>query len=234
MLGSTNNLETLRNEVYQLQRELLQERTKVRALSEELENPINVHRWRKLEGSDPATYELVQKIHMLQRRLIEKSEEVVDKELLIHHKEKLYLELKNILARQPGPEVAEQLSLYQHSLQERGRQTEQMGSELSMLHAQAGEYKYERDWPRDQGAARDQEEVLRAEEAGAARPRRPARCELAAARGARARGARHAEQVHGWRLQPQPAGHVTAICRRYTCELKGGALVKEKSPILRK
>ena len=143
MLGSTNNLETLRNEVYQLQRELLQERTKVRALSEELENPINVHRWRKLEGSDPATYELVQKIHMLQKRLIEKSEEVVDKELLIHHKEKLYLELKNILARQPGPEVAEQLSLYQHSLQERGRQTEQMGSELSMLHAQAGEYKYE-------------------------------------------------------------------------------------------
>ena len=143
LLGSTANLETLRNEVYQLQRELLQERTKVRALSEELENPINVHRWRKLEGSDPATYELVQKIHMLQRRLIEKSEEVVDKELLIHHKEKLYLELKNILARQPGPEVAEQLSLYQHSLQERGRQTEQMGSELSMLHAQAGEYKYE-------------------------------------------------------------------------------------------
>ena len=65
-----------RNEVYQLQRELLQERTKVRALSEELENPINVHRWRKLEGSDPATYELVQKIHMLQKRLIEKSEEV--------------------------------------------------------------------------------------------------------------------------------------------------------------
>ena len=143
MLGSTNNLETLRNEVYQLQRELLQERTKVRALSEELENPMNVHRWRKLEGSDPATYELVQKTHMLQRRLIEKSEEVVDKELLIHHKEKLYLELKNILARQPGPEVAEQLSLYQHSLQERGRQTEQMGSELSMLHAQADEYKYE-------------------------------------------------------------------------------------------
>ncbi len=40
----------------------------VRALSEELENPMNVHRWRKLEGSDPATYELVQKIHILQAR----------------------------------------------------------------------------------------------------------------------------------------------------------------------
>ena len=143
MLGSTNNLETLRNEVYQLQRELLQERTKVRALSEELENPMNVHRWRKLEGSDPATYELVQKIHMLQKRLIEKSEEVVDKDLLIHHKEKLYVELKNILARQPGPEVAEQLSLYQQSLKERGAQTEAMAQELSLSHAQVSEYKYE-------------------------------------------------------------------------------------------
>ena len=115
----------------------------MRALSEELENPMNVHRWRKLEGSDPATYELVQKIHMLQKRLIEKSEEVVEKDLLIHHKEKLYVELKNILARQPGPEVAEQLSLYQQSLKERGAQTEAMAQELSLSHAQVSEYKYE-------------------------------------------------------------------------------------------
>lgn len=34
----------------------------VRALSEELENPMNVHRWRKLEGSDPVMYELIQKV----------------------------------------------------------------------------------------------------------------------------------------------------------------------------
>merc|ERR1719262_950547 len=56
------NIDDLKKEVYHLQRELLQERTKVKALSEELENPMNVHRWRKLEGSDPATYELIQKV----------------------------------------------------------------------------------------------------------------------------------------------------------------------------
>jgi hypothetical protein len=39
------NIEALKNEVYHVQRELLQERTKVKALSEELENPMNVHRW---------------------------------------------------------------------------------------------------------------------------------------------------------------------------------------------
>lgn len=46
------------------------------ALSEELENPLNVHRWRKLEGSDPSTYEMIQKIQTLQKRLIAKTEEV--------------------------------------------------------------------------------------------------------------------------------------------------------------
>merc|ERR1712182_131675 len=104
------NIDDLKKEVYQLQRELLQERTKVKALSEELENPMNVHRWRKLEGSDPATYELLQKVKTLQSRLIHKSEEVVEKDLLIHEKEKLFIELQNILAAQPGPQAAEQVS----------------------------------------------------------------------------------------------------------------------------
>ncbi len=104
---------------------------------------MNVHRWRKLEGSDPATYELVQKIHILQKRLIEKSEEVVDKDLLLHRKEQLYKELKAILARQPGPEVLEQLGVYQLSLVERERQMDAMSSELLLFHAQAAEYKFE-------------------------------------------------------------------------------------------
>jgi len=91
------NIEALKNEVYHVQRELLQERTKVKALSEELENPMNVHRWRKLEGSDPKRYELIQKIQALQKRLIGKTEEVVEKSLLLQEKEKLYSELKNLL-----------------------------------------------------------------------------------------------------------------------------------------
>ena len=91
------NIEALKNEVYHVQRELLQERTKVKALSEELENPMNVHRWRKLEGSDPKRYELIQKIQTLQKRLIAKTEAVVEKDLLLQEKEKLYVELKNLL-----------------------------------------------------------------------------------------------------------------------------------------
>lgn len=38
-----------RRELYHVQRELLRERTRCKALEEELENPMNIHRWRKLE-----------------------------------------------------------------------------------------------------------------------------------------------------------------------------------------
>ncbi|XP_041369085.1 cilia- and flagella-associated protein 58-like [Gigantopelta aegis] len=140
---SVANVEDLRREVYHIQRELLRERTRCKALEEELENPMNIHRWRKLEGSDPSTYEMIQKIHTLQKRLIQKTEEVVEKELLIQEKEKLYLELKHILARQPGPEVAEQLQIYQGTLKDKSKQMKAMASELNMYESQVSEYKYE-------------------------------------------------------------------------------------------
>ena len=141
--NSVSNIDVLKREVHHLGRELLQERTKVKALSEELENPLNVHRWRKLEGSDPSTYELISKVHSLQKRLISKTEEVVEKDLLIQEKEKLYVELKNILARQPGPEVAEQLMVYQQTLREKTSQLKSMASELNTYQATVNEYKYE-------------------------------------------------------------------------------------------
>lgn len=139
------NTDDMKREILQLQKELLQEKTKVTALSEELENPLNVHRWRKLEGSDPATFELIQKIQTLQKRLIAKTEEVVEKGLLIQEKEKMYTELKQILARQPGPEMSEQLTVYQQNLKSKTRQLKAMASELNMYQAQVNEYKYEVD-----------------------------------------------------------------------------------------
>ena len=90
-------------------------------------------------GGEPSTAEVKQ----LQKLLINKTEEVVEKALAIKEKERMYLELKNILARQPGPEAAEQLSVYRSSLKEKTRQMKAMASELNMLHAQGNEYKYE-------------------------------------------------------------------------------------------
>lgn len=46
---------------------------------------------------------------------------------LHQEKEKLYVELKHILARQPGPEAAEQLQIYRHTLQEKTKQLKVSG-----------------------------------------------------------------------------------------------------------
>jgi hypothetical protein len=46
------------------------------------------------------------------------------------------VELKNILARQPGPEVAEQVALYQGSLRDKTKQLKAMAAELNMAQAQ--------------------------------------------------------------------------------------------------
>ncbi|KAM7073737.1 cilia- and flagella-associated protein 58 [Molossus nigricans] len=140
---SVANVDELRQELFHMQREFMKERTRCRALEEELENPMNVHRWRKLEASDPSTYELIQKIHTLQKRLISKTEEVVEKELLLQEKEKLYVELKHILARQPGPEAAEQLQIYRQTLRDKSKQLKVLSSELNMYETQSEEYKYE-------------------------------------------------------------------------------------------
>ncbi|NXL28713.1 CFA58 protein, partial [Glaucidium brasilianum] len=140
---SVANVEGLRKEVHHMQKELLKEQTRCKLLEGELENPLNVHRWRKLEASDPSTYELIQKIQRLQKQLISKTGELMEKELLLQEKEKLYVELKNILARQPGPKAAEQLQLYRHTLQEKTKQLKALSSELNMYKSQSQEYKHE-------------------------------------------------------------------------------------------
>ena len=67
----------------------------------------------------------------------------MEKGLVIQEKDKLYSELKAILARQPGPEVAEQLNVYQQNLKLKTRQMKAMASEVNMYQAQVNEYKYE-------------------------------------------------------------------------------------------
>ena len=57
----------LKKNVHSLHKELIEEKLKVKALSEELENPMNVHRWRKLEGTESEAYEMITKMHTLHK-----------------------------------------------------------------------------------------------------------------------------------------------------------------------
>ncbi|TPX37647.1 hypothetical protein SmJEL517_g00778 [Synchytrium microbalum] len=133
------NLDVLRNEIFKIQREVLKERTRVKVLEEELESPMNIHRWRKLAGSDPSTFELITKIHALQKRLICKTEEVVEKELAVQQAQRLYNEVKLSLQRQPGPEIIEELRIVRSALKGKVAEAKSLASELNMYHSQSNE-----------------------------------------------------------------------------------------------
>ncbi|XP_066046667.1 cilia- and flagella-associated protein 58 [Chamaea fasciata] len=140
---SVANVEELRWEFNHMQKELLREQTRCKILEEELQKPLQVHRWRKLEARDPTTFELILKVQRLQKRLISKTGEVIEKEFLLQEKEKLYVELRHVLARQPGPEAAEQLQQFRNVLREKTKQIKALSSELSMCETQSKEYKHE-------------------------------------------------------------------------------------------
>lgn len=67
-------------------------------------------------------YRFSHNFEALQKRLIEKNEEVVKTDMMIQEKEKMYVELREILARQPGPEVVEQLAEFKHALRHKTKQ----------------------------------------------------------------------------------------------------------------
>lgn len=69
--NSVANIDILKHEVHCLGRELLQERTKVKALSEELENPLNVHRSAASSSLPLSSYSsLICSLHLLLTVLI--------------------------------------------------------------------------------------------------------------------------------------------------------------------
>ena len=117
----------------------------VNALLLELENPQIIHRWRKLEGSDPELLDLISRYASLQKRLILKTEEVVERDIIVAEREITCAELKARLASAPGSDMLEQLSATQNALNERTRQLKVLASEANMFQTQASESRHEAD-----------------------------------------------------------------------------------------
>lgn len=140
-IAKLSPLEEYKSRVIKLERDILHEQTKSRALYDEQSRPMNVHRWRVLESSDPKRFEKIRQIQVLQKELILKSDGVVEKDLLIQEKERVYIELKGIISRQPGPEVEEQLLVYQQTLKDKMKQYANMNDELEMYRMQVSTFK---------------------------------------------------------------------------------------------
>ncbi|NXP52174.1 CFA58 protein, partial [Heliornis fulica] len=131
----------LRQEIHHLQKELLREQTRCKFLEEESYKNVNVHRWRKIQ--DPNILELIEKTQRLQKLVIKKTDEVIEKELLLQEKDKKHVELELALARQAGPQAAKQLQLYRKVLEERSKQMKALSAELKMCVSQNQRYKQE-------------------------------------------------------------------------------------------
>ena len=133
----------LKAETHNLARELTESKLKVKALSEEIEKPMNIHRWRKLEATDSNTYDLMTKIQSIQKRLIAKTEEVKKKEKELEQKEKELKSLQEVLKRQPSIEEEKMIPVYEETLEQKQRQIEAMKEEIENYDETLLEYKIE-------------------------------------------------------------------------------------------
>jgi hypothetical protein len=126
-----------------LEKELLVTKNKVSSLTHESKKHMNIHRWTKLEYSDPEKFELISQINALQKRLIAKNEEVHKKEELIQEKEQLYIKLKGIVARQNGPDMEDTLLKYQKKIKEETERLKKTKEEIKMYRNSIRSFEFE-------------------------------------------------------------------------------------------
>lgn len=73
-------MENWKNQIAITQRELQEKKFANSRLLNELQTKINVHRWRFLSAQDPNRIELIQKMHILQRRILNQTAIIAEKE----------------------------------------------------------------------------------------------------------------------------------------------------------
>ncbi|XP_063629584.1 cilia- and flagella-associated protein 58-like [Cydia splendana] len=137
------NMTDLRLEVFNLERELGRERLRVRALEEALETPQNVHRWRKLQGTDPESVRLTQKLRVTQKKVLAQSEMLVLKDRELKETKNLYTAVKDMLALQPSPEIQQTLNATQRALAQRTSKMKCLIAELNMREQQVSDQRLE-------------------------------------------------------------------------------------------
>ena len=129
-------------ELINLNKELLREKNLNKALTEEVESSEKLfHRWRKLEGIDPDSLELHYKISLLQKRLISKTEECVEKEITIQDLTKELANSKKLANKKPLFEIEESIKKYKQQLGKQHDRMKALIAELNMYRNQVEEYK---------------------------------------------------------------------------------------------
>ena len=126
-------------EVHELKEKVAGEKQKVEDLSNQLENPDEHPKKRELGGEDPDTDALDAKIQVLEERLNNKKEALLEKELVYEEVTNLAekLRTKALDGRKSTLEIAEKINEYKARTAELSRKMLATVSELSMFQSKA-------------------------------------------------------------------------------------------------
>uniref|UniRef100_A0A1B6CV42 Cilia- and flagella-associated protein 58 central coiled coil domain-containing protein n=1 Tax=Clastoptera arizonana TaxID=38151 RepID=A0A1B6CV42_9HEMI len=144
LTSSLQNMVDLRTEVHNLEKNLTKERLKSQALTEEQQNPLNVHRWRKLEGTDPDTHMLLMKTKIQQSRVLKKTKDMLD---LQNKYDDLERQFNCLTMKQPQNQNTADLNLQLNTLQRdlnlKANKIKGLIAELNGREAQAKDFEVE-------------------------------------------------------------------------------------------
>lgn len=125
------NMAVYKQRISELQSTILEEKVKVKALSEELENPLNEGRWRKMGGTDQDRYELLATVQLIQKKLIAKTEATIAQDLKLSYQMQTANNIKEIIKHNPGNDEAEKFLTLQRQLKCKNRKMKAIAAELN-------------------------------------------------------------------------------------------------------
>ncbi|EDV30418.2 LOW QUALITY PROTEIN: uncharacterized protein Dana_GF23279 [Drosophila ananassae] len=125
----------LRQELLQMHRMLNQERIKARALQDEMVTPMNVHRWRSLSGKDPEKMDLLGRIAILRKQLLQQNVAALEQERALNEAQQLYAALREFMLKLPSHKVRAELNSVKATLSAKDRKLKILKAELSAREA---------------------------------------------------------------------------------------------------
>lgn len=139
-----SNLSDLKNQTIQYENIYDQLKIKTKFLNEELTRPLNVHRWRVIQSSDPQKYDKILKIQELQKVLITKTSHITSLMNLITEKEQEYETLKLQLNRRVDePEIKDAINQYSLVYKEKKNQLSALEEECVNIRNQVKVYNHD-------------------------------------------------------------------------------------------
>jgi chromosome segregation ATPase len=132
-----------REEIHKMQKELLSLKAERAAMEEELQIPINIHRWTLLESTDPARFEKLKRYQELQADLVARTKEVQALQDEIKEKESEYHELQVQLKRKPGIEAEIKVQEYRGQAKSERLSLDQITAQLEVYREAVKEYRKE-------------------------------------------------------------------------------------------